>query len=126
MPDFALPLPGSLDAPSVARTAVFGFLSEQGYDEGIASDVLLAVSELVTNAVVHGRPPRELRVSSEPIRLRVEVRDADPGPGSEAVVAVLGTGGRGLAIVAAVADATGVERHLDGKVAWASWHLPTP
>ncbi|MEU9760152.1 ATP-binding protein [Streptomyces sp. NPDC047987] len=92
-------------------------------------DVLLCVSELTTNALVHGVPPGRGYVVRLLLReggavLRVEVHDsgsgqpvvrgsgAGPGPGPE------GESGRGLLIVAAVADRWGVAERDPGKVVW--------
>jgi serine/threonine-protein kinase RsbW len=44
--------PADRGAPGVARRAIRDFLT--GADPGTLSDVLLAVSEVVTNCVVHG------------------------------------------------------------------------
>jgi anti-sigma regulatory factor (Ser/Thr protein kinase) len=83
-------------------------------------DAVLAVSELITNAVLHGDGPVEVRVSHRPGVLRVEVTD-DGGavplprhasPGDER--------GRGLHIVDAVTSRWGVapKRPGPGKTVW--------
>jgi anti-sigma regulatory factor (Ser/Thr protein kinase) len=83
-------------------------------------------SELVTNAVIHARSAIELEAAWTSSDLRVDVRDvgagrvranSDPAP-AEA------EGGRGLAIVASLADAWGVEDTGNGKSVWFS--LATP
>jgi anti-sigma regulatory factor (Ser/Thr protein kinase) len=51
--------PADDGAPGVARQAVREFLRARGADPRTLADVLLAVSEVVTNSVVHayrGRP----------------------------------------------------------------------
>lgn len=79
----------------------------------------LAVSELVTNAVLHGHSTAWVTVSLDEHRLRVEVRD-----GSARLPALRhyddeATTGRGMALVAAVTDAHGVqELSAGGKVVW--------
>ncbi|MFG2591675.1 ATP-binding protein [Streptomyces sp. NPDC048438] len=84
-------------------------------------DVLLCVSELATNALVHGVPPgRGFRVQlTWGSVLRIEVHDsgggqvaepADPGPLAEY--------GRGLTLVGALADAWGVGERDPGKTVW--------
>ncbi|WP_420713851.1 ATP-binding protein [Streptomyces sp. NRRL WC-3742] len=97
-------------------------------DEDPLSDVLLALSELVGNAVVHGcggdcpevlltvalvpLPGGGLRVEvSDPSTIRPELRDAD----DEA------TSGRGLALVAAVAARFGADGLGEGKRVWAEF-----
>ncbi|MFJ3975778.1 ATP-binding protein [Streptomyces sp. NPDC090021] len=84
-------------------------------------DVLLCVSELATNALLHGVPPGRgyrLRMVRYEGTVRVEVHDsgggrprvADRDPGAE--------GGRGLLLVAAVADRWGTLPRVPGKVVW--------
>jgi hypothetical protein len=85
----------------------------------------LGVSELVTNALLHGEPPITVRVRGTVEHPRVEVRDSSreppilPGDGlnSERGDDLL-TFGRGLAIVARGSDAWGAEIEDDGKVVW--------
>ncbi|MEV7618243.1 ATP-binding protein [Streptomyces sp. NPDC089799] len=80
-------------------------------------DVLLCVSELAANALRHGVPPgRGYRVrllAYEDGGVRVEVHDSGPGLSRIRVGA-----GRGLAIVAAVADRWGAVPRSPGKVVW--------
>lgn len=83
-------------------------------------DLELVVTELVTNAVLHGAPPITLHLWQEGDRHRVEVADTgDQMPvttlaGSETMT------GRGLGLVAGVAGRWGVEpRPGGGKVVWA-------
>lgn len=89
-----------------------------------ADDVLLCVSELATNALVHGVPPgRGFLLRLLPYDggvLRVEVHDS--GSGVPAVpqpdAGEPGEGGRGLLLVAELADKWGVGRRSPGKVVW--------
>jgi anti-sigma regulatory factor (Ser/Thr protein kinase) len=81
----------------------------------------LCVSELVTNVITHVGPgtATTLVVSMHGTRLRIEVHDPDTG----AFPAVLDSTvdserGRGMALVDGVADAWGVQLHLDRKVTW--------
>ncbi len=69
----------------------------------------LALSEIVTNAVVHGRPPIIVEVRALPDRLHVSVTDGSPALPRADETHLDATGGRGLAIVAAVAGAWGCE-----------------
>ena len=84
----------------------------------VAEDVTMVVSELVSNAVVHGKAPITLSLHRHGRIVCGEVTDHSivwpsplpAGPDSEH--------GRGLAIVAAYADRWGVESAPRGKTVW--------
>ena len=78
----------------------------------------LALSELVTNAVLHGREPIQVSVVTSPAALRVEVCDANPVSPSFSMLDPTAVTGRGLLLISAVSDAWGVEPAPDGKVVW--------
>ncbi|MFD3699067.1 ATP-binding protein [Streptomyces sp. NPDC058646] len=84
-------------------------------------DMLLCVSELATNALRHGTPPGRgylLRLFGfEDATVRIEVHDSGPGL-SRIAARESGEGGRGLDLVAALADAWGVLPRTPGKVVW--------
>ncbi len=110
------------DARSVreARTVVRAVISESGRldREEWAERAALAVSELVTNAVVHAGSTIELRVLLSDTSLRVEIADhstASPAARSHAVTAVTG---RGLHLVDSSVDRWDIETHADGKTVW--------
>ncbi|HEX5095229.1 MAG TPA: ATP-binding protein [Acidimicrobiia bacterium] len=77
----------------------------------------LIVSELVTNAVLHGSEPIVFRADRRGDRLRIEVHDGSTrmGPPTEH--------SRGLELIARVASAWGVQRHAPGKTVWAEMLL---
>ncbi|KUF16579.1 ATP-binding protein [Streptomyces silvensis] len=88
-----------------------------------AADILLAVSELTTNALTHGVPPGRgflLRLRRDGAAVRVEVHDSGGGRPRPAKGGV-GESGRGLLIVSALADKWGVEPRDPGKVVWAEF-----
>lgn len=83
----------------------------------------LGVSELVTNAILHGAPPISVRVRGTREHPRVEVRDASARPPEVNVEMgeddqLLSTFGRGLAIVALNSQAWGAELVPEGKLVW--------
>ncbi|MFI2670639.1 ATP-binding protein [Streptomyces albidoflavus] len=92
----------------------------------LADDLTLLVSELVTNAVIHGATGRGSHVQVTYAlledRLRVEARDAADGrpkllPG-RVVRSELRTLGRGLTVVAGVSHRWGVTPRVIGKSVW--------
>lgn len=89
-------------------------------------DILLCVSELTTNSVVHGAPPGGrilLRVERHPTLVRVEVHDGGSGMPIRREPQDGVEGGRGLLLVSAVADHWGVtERQGPGKCVWVAFH----
>ncbi|MEU6578817.1 ATP-binding protein [Streptomyces sp. NPDC046805] len=90
-----------------------------------ADDVLLCVSELATNAIVHGVPPGRgflLRVRYDGDVLRVETHDS--GSGVPRVADEADEGGRGLLLVAALADKWGVGERRPGKAVWCEFARP--
>ena len=90
----------------------------------------LAVSELLSNALLHGEPPIVVRMGGTKDHPRVEVSDGSiqlpemppPRTGDEDSLAdeQLLTIGRGLDLVAKVSEAWGVEIGPEGKVVWFS------
>src|SRR6476661_6947440 len=85
----------------------------------------LGVSELVSNAILHGADPIQVRVRGTVGHPRVEVRDASveqpvlPAPlAMDLDDELLLTFGRGLTIVARGSRAWGAEIEADGKVIW--------
>lgn len=115
-------LPPTRDAPARARSALRSALRGDARFDAAA----LGLSELVTNAVVHGcragaaEEPIELRIATCADGVAVAVRD--PGAGfavpDHARDGRPAEGGWGLEIVAAIAADWGVERHDDGTVVW--------
>jgi anti-sigma regulatory factor (Ser/Thr protein kinase) len=87
----------------------------------------LGVTELLTNVHLHARPDKTCTVEMELLldQLTVSVRDHDPRMPELRVADQSATSGRGLAMVAAMADSWGVRPEGDaGKVVW--FTLPTP
>jgi anti-sigma regulatory factor (Ser/Thr protein kinase) len=106
------------EAVSEARHLVMTYLRDRDVPEPLVADAALVTSELVTNAVRYGRPPIDLRARVEAHEVLVEVRDRAvyqprklrPGSDDE--------NGRGLQIVAALADRWGTRPTEQGKAVW--------
>ncbi|MFC4954778.1 ATP-binding protein [Streptomyces mauvecolor] len=115
--------------PSVpaARNFAAGAVADWGFFHRI-DDILLCVSELATNALLHGVPPGRgfllrLRLCEGAV-LRVEVHDS--GDGVPRVADVQDCGGRGLVLVGALADKWGVGERDPGKAVWCEFWCPGP
>lgn len=115
-----LQLSKSYDAPAIARRFVADSATSLPAD--VLADAELLVSELVTNAVLHGRSAITLRVNIDPPGIGIAVRDRgedtvetppeNPDPGVPS--------GRGLLIVQTIATAWGVTPNdpPPGKTVW--------
>lgn len=102
----------------VVRDVVARSGAAAGFDPEAVELARLAVSEVVTNALVHGRPPYLLRVEAD-VRLRVTVADGSEREPSIEHVDTVSERGRGLAILARVADRWGWDRRPEGgKAVW--------
>jgi anti-sigma regulatory factor (Ser/Thr protein kinase) len=121
-------------APRLAREALKAWLDHDHLRQ-LDAEVLLVASELVTNAVLHARTNLELSYVADEGNIEVCVRDLDARPLAPALPSLaagpaqtswplLALGGRGLAIVAAMADEWGVTETQDGKQVWARWFTP--
>jgi serine/threonine-protein kinase RsbW len=109
-------LPAVPSAVGQMRRRVAGFTSAVGVADEVAYAVALAVSETVTNAVIHayaGHEPGPVRVScrAEAERMVVEVLDEGAGVAARADSPGLG---HGLAMVGALAQALAIEPRTDG------------
>lgn len=114
--DVALPLlPGSL---SNLRRWARGWLGRHptGVDP---DDVLLAMTEAVTNSACHGSPPVSVQLTDDARRLRMEVTDGSDVLPRIPVQGVAQEGGRGLFLVEALTETWGVSMTADGgKTVW--------
>jgi anti-sigma regulatory factor (Ser/Thr protein kinase) len=122
-------IPASRDAPRMARELLDGWLSA-AVGEPTASTIRLATSELVTNAVRHGRLAvgNSLALSVDVGERTVHVEVQQPTATAGAAVAsnrLPGEGGFGMAIVDDVADRWGVVGGVPGSV-WFDVDRPGP
>lgn len=91
-------------------------------DEVVETATLLA-SELVTNALVHGLGPVDLRLRLTRDRLVLEAVDVGHHMPRRRRAGDDDEGGRGLQLVASMADRWGYRSLDDGKVVWAELDL---
>ncbi|WP_259407897.1 ATP-binding protein [Streptomyces akebiae] len=95
-----------------------------GDDEPLAETLILLVSELVTNAVVHTGRPAVLRLLLSGLRdgvvgkVRLEVADGSACPPAPRCADSEEAGGRGLALVDVLADRWGWSHEGAGKRIW--------
>ncbi|KAB1141529.1 ATP-binding protein [Streptomyces luteolifulvus] len=119
--EHVFPLPHVPDAVSAVRRRVRAVLTDWRLAAEVADDVLLVVSELLTNAIVHAVPPATLTLSRNQLdrdtAVRVEV--TDNGPAAPASAVDPDEHGRGLAIVTALSARCGVRVHPGGTCRWA-------
>ncbi|MGW4606536.1 ATP-binding protein [Streptomyces sp. NPDC004532] len=99
-------------------------LAHWGVDEETAYTTETIVSELVTNAVRYGTPPLRLQLIKDRT-LTCEVHDGNPLAPRLHHAKTIDEGGRGLFIVAQLAQNWGVRYGLDGKAVWAEQPLST-
>ena len=121
---FEADLPHTAEAPGIARHSLEAWLAP-ALDRGDIDVARLLVSELVTNAVVHGRGNITVRAHLDDDRLLVEV--IDEGGGFERKVRnwdLARVGGRGLAIVEDAASRWGI--HEGTTHVWFELERPGP
>ena len=106
--------------PSAARQARAFVRDHQcGFHNGVAlDDALLLVSEMVTNAVLHGGPPVSIAVECEGPSVEIRVRDGGARMPMRRRGELEDEHGRGLLLMSSVAQGWGVEQLDRGKEVW--------
>jgi anti-sigma regulatory factor (Ser/Thr protein kinase) len=122
----ALSLPATPAAATAARHHAVSAIA--GWDKELSNEVVrtaeLLVSELVTNAVQYaGTGSVSLAVCLDEAVLRIEVCDTSPVLPQPALPDADSEGGRGLFLVAALADRYQAEPTKTGKRCWAEIDL---
>ncbi len=114
------------DPVSVAdvRALVSERLARWGLDE-LAFTTELILSELVTNAIRHATGPIHVRLLRDR-SLICEVSDHSSTSPHLRRAAVTDEGGRGLFLVAQIADRWGTRYLTNGKIIWAEQAIPPP
>ncbi|MFJ6139036.1 ATP-binding protein [Kitasatospora sp. NPDC092286] len=117
-------LPRSRRSPEGARRHLEKLLAGFPGGQRFAEDGLLLVSELVTNAVLHGTPVDNkiwLALDVNDLRLRIEVHDArgEREPVIRAATGADNESGRGLLLVKSLSQRWGCcPRFPIGKIVW--------
>lgn len=112
------------DSPLAARRFISSVLTRWPYEGRVAlADARLVVSELATNAVIHAGTPFAVSVRHTGSAVRISVRDWSPTPPVMRNGGPASLTGRGLRLVARVAEAWGVDDDPDGKITWAELPL---
>ncbi len=106
------PHPTSVGA---ARRFVRDVLMSRQVADGVVDMVELLTSEVVTNAIIHGRSGPQLAVEIRDCAVRVAVRDLSPKLPVRHVGQLDDLSGRGVVIVEELASAWGVEREGNGS-----------
>jgi anti-sigma regulatory factor (Ser/Thr protein kinase) len=109
----------TLSAARVARRFVAAALRALGEEE-LTIGAALITSELATNAIKHGRSPFTVTVSPTGSTIEIAVRDASASGPRLRPSDASRVGGRGIALVAAIAADWGTRTEPDGKAVWAT------
>jgi PAS domain S-box-containing protein len=110
-------LPAHPSSVAAARKAIRAWLAVVGC-EALTEDAELAVSELVTNALVHAGTPVDMVARVDVGFVRIEVGDGSVHlPRVRDYVATAATG-RGLKLLDHTVDRWGAHRRARGKVVW--------
>lgn len=110
-------------APVLVQVRRWASRTLTAVDDAHLGDVLLVVTELVTNAYDHGDGPAEVRMSytPAPCRVRIEVDDSCLDHPVVATSSRTVPGGRGMLLVDKLTAAWGVLEHRESgsKTVWA-------
>ncbi len=110
-------LPPDATSASLARRVVRRALAGADNDDALDA-AQLAISEVVTNALVHAAPPLRLRVLVADQSLRVELSDGSPRLPARRDFGDNAPTGRGLRLVEQLASRWGSHPTAHGKVVW--------
>lgn len=113
-----VPIEHSPMGPAQARRVVAECAARLGLDEQ-GHDLVLVVSEMVTNAVRHGEPPVQLEVVADDDGVVVAVVDGSARRPQRRAADDDAEGGRGMTLVDMLAMEHGVEARPPGKTVWA-------
>ena len=108
-----------------ARSWIEAFLAERAIGNSVCDDAQLVVSELVTNALMHGDGALVLRASISDSAVQVSVTDSGDGLPEVLPLDPSRIGGLGLIVVERIASDWGISPFPGGKTVWAALSLPS-
>ena len=111
--------PAELASPGAARRFLCAALDEASLDPEIVSDSALVVTELAANALFHARSAFRVAIAWGPGVAWVSVQDPSSVQPVRRGKDQMTVSGRGMRLVAALANRWGVEVLPEGKVVWA-------
>jgi anti-sigma regulatory factor (Ser/Thr protein kinase) len=114
----------AVDSAADARSWIDQFLAAEGIDEDVRDNAQLIVSELVTNALMHGDGAPVVRASASKRVVHIAVTDSGDELPEVLPFEPGRIGGLGLVIVGRIADEWGTSAFPGGKTVWASINLP--
>lgn len=109
-------LPGTRESPAAARAFIRDYLA--GCQEAVVAFAELMISELVTNAVLHGTMPIQVEIGRVANVIKAAVVDAGGEPLVLRRPDASEVHGRGLMILRSLAQDWGVEERPNGKAVW--------
>lgn len=115
-------LPGAASSVPAARRFAESIIASWGHPD-VAWTAAQVVSELATNVAIHARTAFHVNISADAERVRIEVVDTSPASVQPRAYSSTATTGRGLRMVAALADSWGVDRNGPAKTVWAHLSL---
>jgi anti-sigma regulatory factor (Ser/Thr protein kinase) len=118
----------TLEATPISATGARAFVSRHLVDHRLpflVEPIRLVVSELATNALVHGETPFVLTLSREDDTVRLTVSDDSPWITARGPDEALAAGGRGLLIVKVVSRDWGIITGVGSKTVWATFEART-
>lgn len=114
----AITVPSVPTSVAAVRRYTVGVCRDAGLEAELVDNAALLVSEVATNALVHGCGDVRVTAYVTGASLRVEVSDEDPGMPEPRHAGVLDEGGRGLALLEALSADWGTDSTPAGKTVW--------
>ncbi len=119
-----LPVEDDITAVGTVRHRAGEVLAGWGVPPDLRDEALLLLSELTTNALLHGRPPVEVRLSRDRRHLTLEVHDGAPTLPRRSRPDADDEHGRGLLLVSLIAQRWGTRPTPHGKAVWCVLEVP--